>query len=194
MPSQMVWASSTLMAPGTTRWKSMKVMRPAWRVRMSCASIAPSALVAMTSRMVCCTSAGTATSMSPPTLSRTTAQPDQRMLRATSAARIGSSTAQPVRTTNPRPTRTPAVDTTSVIRCRPSASIAGERALRPCRISTRAQTMFTIVAAAPMPRPSAGASGISGASSPSQASRKIRMAAMMIITPTSTAEKYSALW
>ncbi|MNT73547.1 hypothetical protein D3C72_2122670 [compost metagenome] len=114
----------------------MKVIFPACRVRMSCASMAPSALVAITSRMVFCVSTGTATSISPPTLCRITPQPDHRILSATSPASTASSTAQPVANTRPSPTSTPMVETTSVIRCLPSASSAGERTARPCRIST----------------------------------------------------------
>ena len=46
MRSQIACASATVMAPGTTRWNSRKVSLPAWRVRKSCASIAPSRLSA----------------------------------------------------------------------------------------------------------------------------------------------------
>jgi hypothetical protein len=41
--SQISWASATRMSPGATRWNAMKVIRPAWRVRTSSASIAPAA-------------------------------------------------------------------------------------------------------------------------------------------------------
>ena len=34
--SQIWWAAATLMLLGTTRWKSMNIMRPACRVRRSC--------------------------------------------------------------------------------------------------------------------------------------------------------------
>ena len=71
MRSQMSWASDTLSEPGTTRWNSTKVLRPDWRVLTSCASMAPSALTEMMSRMRLSCSSGTATSISPPTLSET---------------------------------------------------------------------------------------------------------------------------
>src|SRR3954471_17796509 len=65
----------------------MKVRRPAWRVRRSCASRAPAALAEMSSRMRPKVSGGAASSMRPPTDSFIKPQPDQRMLRATKAAR-----------------------------------------------------------------------------------------------------------
>ncbi|MNW05197.1 hypothetical protein D3C71_2014070 [compost metagenome] len=92
-----------------------------------------------------------------------------------------------------RPTSTPSVETTSVIKCRPSASMAGDFARRPWRTSTWAQTRLTAVATTLTASPWTGASGICGARNPKMASRRMRMAATMIITPTSTAEKYSAL-
>ncbi len=42
MRSQISCEAATVMLPGTTRWNSMKVTRPAVRVLTSCASIAPS--------------------------------------------------------------------------------------------------------------------------------------------------------
>ncbi|MNL76732.1 hypothetical protein D3C87_2027480 [compost metagenome] len=56
-----------------------------------------------------------------------------------------------------------------------------------------AQITLITVATPLMASPCMGASGSCGAMAPSTASRAIRIAATMIITPTMTAEKYSAL-
>jgi putative oxidoreductase len=68
--SQMSWAADTAMSPGTTKWKSTNVTFPAWRVRRSCASSAPSAWDEITSRMWLKVFSGTASSIRPPTDSR----------------------------------------------------------------------------------------------------------------------------
>jgi len=50
MRSQMACASSTAMPPGTTKWNSTNSPLPTVRVWMSWASMAPSALAAITRR------------------------------------------------------------------------------------------------------------------------------------------------
>ena len=77
------------------------------------------------------TSAVTASSISPLTDSFTSFQPAHRMLAATSAASAGSSICQPVSATSVNPTSTPTEVATSVKRCQPSATSAGERCRRP---------------------------------------------------------------
>ena len=77
------------------------------------------------------TSAVTASSISPLTDSRTSRQPAHRMLAATRAASAGSRTCQPVTVASARPTSTPMEVATSVIRCQPSPTSAGERWRRP---------------------------------------------------------------
>ncbi len=47
--SQMACNGVTVISPGTTRWKSTNVRRPAWRARRSCTSIEPVPLWAMSS-------------------------------------------------------------------------------------------------------------------------------------------------
>ena len=109
----------------------MKVTAPACRVRRSCASSAPLALSEMMSRIVTKVFSGTASSSRPDTDEAITFQPDHRMLTPTSIASAGSRIDQPVATAKPTPSRTPPDEITSVNRCLPSATKAGDRSSRP---------------------------------------------------------------
>ena len=164
MRSQMACDAATVILPGTTRWNSMNVTRPAVRVLTSCAWIAPSALVEMTWRMWRATSAVTASSISPLTDSLTSFQPAQRMLAATSAASAGSSTCQPVRATSANPTSTPTEVATSVNRCQPSATSAGDRWRRPQVIRKYDQPALMAVATPLMRMPCTGCTERAGRS------------------------------
>ena len=147
----------------------------------------------MISRMRASSLGSTATSISPMTLCLISSQPDHRIVTPTSAARIASSCPQPVTAASITPNSTPAVDTTSVHRCRPSATSAGERSFRPCRTSHQAHPALSPVATTLTPIPTGSASNGRGATKPVQACWKITSAATAMKIPISTAEKYSAL-
>ena len=89
---------------------------------------------------------------------------------------------------------TPTEVTTSVMMCRPSATSAGERSARPVRIRICAQTRLITDATPLMARPVHGWSSVAGAFQARATSARISSAATTISTPSSTAEKYSALW
>ena len=155
MRSQIVCASATVMLPGTTRWNSRKVNRPAWRERRSCASSAPTALSATSSRMRLhhrrlrrrVHQAADRRPHHPhagPQHVHADAERQQRVHPQRSRSRSPA----------PTPSSTPAEVTTSVIRCCPSATSAGERSRRPVRISSQDQAPFSTVASAFSARPS----------------------------------------
>ncbi len=172
----------------------MKVARPAVRVRMSCASMAPVACSEISARMRRAMSLSTASSIKPLIDERISRQPATRILSATSAASAGSRIVQPVRTERARPTITPIEVATSAKRCQPSATSAGERQLRPKRMSVHDHAALRSVATALMARPVNGWVSVRGSLSVIHAACRISSAATMISTPSRTAEKYSALW
>jgi len=140
----------------------MKVALPAWRVLRSCASTAPLASVEITSRTRAKVSSGTASSIRPLSDCVTTREPDHRICAATAAAISGSSTHHPVSIAISTPAATPADVTTSVHRCLPSATSAGDLSPPPRRTSTEAHTAFRTVAAPLISSPSSGASSACG--------------------------------
>lgn len=81
---QMACAASTLINPGTTEVKIDK----GHLAGLPCADVmgfdGALGIATITSQISFCVSGGTATSISPPTLSRITPQPDHRILSATS--------------------------------------------------------------------------------------------------------------
>ena len=123
-----------------------------------------------------------------------TCQPSRTMLMATRIASTGSSHSQPVASASRRPTSTPADVTTSAMMCLPSATSAGDRALRPARMRIVAKTPLITAAARLSARPGPGAvMAAPPLVSVVTASRRISSAASTISTPSSTADKYSAL-
>ena len=132
-------------------------------------------------------------SMSPSTDSRTRCQPVQMMLQPTRKAMIGSRRSQPVSTTSKTPTTTPTEVQTSVSRCLPSAVRVIELCLRPARMRTNATTPLSADAATEIPRPIPTFSSGSGAKNRCTDDQRMKMAATKIITPSTAAEKYSAL-
>src|SRR5680860_644856 len=164
--SHISWAWNTVVSPGTIRWKSINIAAPAWRVRRSCACIAPPNCDAITLRIVFNVCSETASSIRPLKESLTIFEPDQRMLTATRAASAGSSIDHPVVTARMTPIATPTEVTTSVIKCFPSATKAGDFCARPRVISTHAHRPFMTVAAMFTRSPSTGASRVMGSMKP----------------------------
>jgi hypothetical protein len=78
-----------------------------------------------------------ASSISPPTDSLMRPQPDHKMFKATAAASAGSRMDQPEIAAIPTPPSTPIEESTSVKRCRPSATRAGDLSCRPRRIKSQ---------------------------------------------------------
>jgi hypothetical protein len=98
------------------------------------------------------------------------------MLSSTNAAISGSRIAQPVMVATATPTRTPADVKTSVSRCRPSATKAGERCRCPDRIRMNDQSALIRLAASLSTKPFSGASNGFGCKNPRWASRRIENA------------------
>ena len=115
------------------------------------------------------------------------------MFAPASRATTGSSTGWLVRATSATPTRTAAEVTTSVIRCLPSAIRVAEPCSRPFLSSTSATPPLISAAATEMIKPRPNCSGIRGLSSRSIEVAMMKAAAAKIITPSTAAEKYSAL-
>ena len=89
---------------------------------------------------------------------------------------------------------TPTDVTTSDMMCLPSAKSAGDRMDRPARIRSQAHSPLTTVATPLTTSPRIGWSIGCGLWNASHASLKMRSAATMMSAPSTTAEKYSALW
>ncbi len=98
-----------------------------------------------------------------------------------------------VKRTAASPAMTPTEVTTSLITCRPSALSAGERSSRPARSNSSAKTALMAAATPFTARPAQGADRSAGAFQARATSARISKAATTISTPSSTAEKYSAL-
>ena len=115
------------------------------------------------------------------------------MLTPTAMAITGSSHPQPLTHTSAIPTNTPAEVHTSVIRCLPSALSVMEWWRFPALISTSATAPLSTEAATeiinPIPTDSRGC----GERSRWSARTTMEIAATKIITPSTAAEKYSAL-
>ena len=123
--SQIVCAAATVMPLAPPNGIPGTCSRPAWRVRRSCASIAPAALLA-TSSLIRFTTAGSgAASISPLTEPEIIPCPTTAHRPQWRPPNSGSSTSRPVLTTRSNPTAIPAEVTTSASRCRPSACKRG---------------------------------------------------------------------
>ena len=146
MRSQMSWAAPTVMSASTTMWNSMKVARPAMRVFRSCTSSAPSACAEMMARMRSSSARPWPGPSGRTSEAATTCQPCHRMLTATSAAMIGSSSVQPVSDGHDQAAEH--ADRGHDVG-HDVAAVGGQRrraALRPARIRTSAQTRLMTVA------------------------------------------------
>ena len=132
MRSQISCEAATVMLPGTTRWNSMKVTRPAARVLTSWASMAPSALLEMTlPDMARDLGRHGLVHQAAHGLGAPGAIPPTKYWRRRSPRAQGSRTCQPVTSASISPTMTPTEVATSVMRCQPSPTSAGERWARP---------------------------------------------------------------
>ena len=143
----------------------------------------PLASVEMISLIRSIVSGAAASSISPPTDSPMRPQPDHKIFKATAAARAGSGTDQPERGAIPTPPSTPGEEITSVKRCRPSATRAGDLSCRPRRTKSHDRAALMKPATPFAARPTQGASKLLGARRPKYASRRIESAATMISTP-----------
>ena len=106
---------------------------------------------------------------------------------------IGSSRSQPVTATSSTPTTTPAEVHTSVSRCLPSATRVIERCARPARMSTIATIPLSTEATTETPSPTPTFSSSCGCRKRSTDVHRMTIAATKIISPSTAAEKYSAL-
>ncbi len=174
----------------------MKVMRPAWRVRTSCASMAPSAFAEMTradalERL----RIGTASSIRPPIETRISRQPCHRML---SATRRGEDRVEDQPAGGERQDQADEDADRGEHVGEQMDAVGGQR-----------RRAAAAAGAAPEPQPQtplmhAGHGRLTARpgdrlvehmrrAKPAHAAEKIEIAAMTISTPSRTTEKYSAL-